>query len=177
MAEQPAKEQPVKEEPDDGLEAAEAEDEKDFQTQLKYLAAEFDNFRKRAAKEKKDASQSAVEKMVAELLPVLDDLDAAVAALETHGADKKTVDGVEMVRKKLLKILETKGLKRMEAAGKKFDVALHDAAGFEESGLEEGTITKEVQAGYMVGATVVRHAKVMLAKGPAKSEKQENASK
>jgi len=148
--------------------------EEDFETRLKYLAAEFDNFRKRAAKERKDAGQSAVEKIVAELLPVLDDFDATLKTLEESHADAKVVEGIRLVRKNLLKILEAKGLERIGAAGARFDVGLHEAAGFEETGTaEEGTIVREVQAGYAVGGTVVRHAKVIVAR---KNDKKEIAS-
>ncbi|MFH1107361.1 MAG: nucleotide exchange factor GrpE [Candidatus Micrarchaeota archaeon] len=138
-----------------------------YSSELKYLAAEFDNYKKRAAKERKAEGQAGVEKLVAELLPVLDDFDATLSALKEGGADAKVIDGVELLQKKLLKILEGKGLKRVQSVGERFDVGLHDAAGFEENdGAEDGSVVRELQAGYAVGDIVVRHAKVIVSKNP-----------
>lgn len=161
-------------------EAVEGEKPEDFEalaeeysSELKYLAAEFDNYRKRAARERKEASQAAVEKMAAELLPVLDDFDATIKALKDNGADEKTTGGVSLVQRKFLGILEGRGLKRIATVGQRFDVDLHEAAGFEEGDADDGIIVREVQAGYKVGKTVVRHAKVVVAKKKEAKEKEQ----
>jgi len=132
------------------------------------LAAEFDNYRKIAAREVEERTRLANENLIVDLLPVLDDLERFVSA----GEDGKNItdvkafyDGILLIYQKLKKILERWGLEAIEAVGKEFDVELHEALMTVES--EEhpaNTIVQELQRGYKLNDKVIRHAKVAVAK-------------
>jgi molecular chaperone GrpE len=138
----------------------EAADAKD-----KYLRlyADYDNFRRRTAKEKLELNQTASAEVIRDLLPVLDDMERAIEALEkTDGAS--TLDGVRLIYGKMLRLLEQKGLKVMEAKGNTFDTDLHDALAQIPAPSEDlkGKIVDVLEKGYMLNDKVIRHAKVVV---------------
>lgn len=124
------------------------------------LAAEFDNFRRRTAKEKIELIQTASKDVITDLLEVLDDIDRASAQLE--GKD----EGVLLVFNKLKNTLIAKGLKEMNAVGTEFDPELHDAITEISAPTPElvGKVLDEITKGYYLNDKIIRHAKVVVGK-------------
>jgi molecular chaperone GrpE len=137
------------------------------ETNEKYLRlySEFDNYRKRTSKERIDLSKTASEDMIINLLPVLDDFERALKAIEPNEQVNALREGVDLIYNKLQLILTQKGLKAMESIGNLFDPDLHEAiaqipAQDEES---KGKIFDEVVKGYYLFDKVIRYAKVVVA--------------
>jgi molecular chaperone GrpE len=123
--------------------------------------ADFQNYRRRVDIEKAETYQTAVGSIIKRYLPILDDLERALAACPT---DLPWVDGVELIYRKLQTILEAEGLKRIEAEGQMFDPNFHEAILQEPSeDHESGQIIAVVQNGYMLGERVIRPAQVRVA--------------
>ena len=140
----------------------ELEDVKD-----KYLRlySEFENFRRRTAKERMELVKTANEDLVLSLLPVVDDFERAQKALEETNQPKETLEGYQLIYNKLYKSLEQKGLKKIEVEkGSEFDTELHDAISqmpAPEDGLK-GKVIDVVEKGYYLGDKVIRFAKVVI---------------
>jgi molecular chaperone GrpE len=128
-------------------------------TRLQYLQADFDNYRKSLEKEREQAIQLAGETLVRDLLPVLDDLERALPALDLE----KNREGFELLARKLHRILESHGLRGIESQGRRFDPNLHEAIAKCESSEEEGTILEEYQKGYLLRSKVIRPSRVKIA--------------
>jgi molecular chaperone GrpE len=128
---------------------------------LQRLAAEFDNFRKRSAREQAALSERANERLVKELLPVLDDLGRALEAAADH-EEAKLEEGVRLVHRALSDVLTKEGLAEIETDGK-FDPHVHEALLSQPSDEEEGTVIEVVQKGYKLGDRVLRPARVVVA--------------
>jgi molecular chaperone GrpE len=147
--------------PDGAL--AEAEAKRD-----EYLAgwqrtqADFDNYRKRAAREQQLFAARAAERLVGKLLPVLDDLERAIEAAEQH-EEAKVIEGVDMTKSALAAALASEGLTEIPAEGA-FDPHVHEALLAQPAeGVEPGTIVQVVQRGYKLGDVVLRPARVIVA--------------
>ncbi|MGZ6346028.1 MAG: nucleotide exchange factor GrpE [Anaerolineales bacterium] len=123
--------------------------------------ADFQNYRRRVDADNKDTYQNAIGSIVKRYLPILDDLERALA---TRPADLAWVDGIELIYRKLKSILEAEGLKRIEAEGQMFDPNFHEAI-LQESceGFESGQVIAVVQNGYTLGDRVIRPAQVRVA--------------
>lgn len=134
--------------------------------QLKYLQADFDNYRKKFDKEKEMIINLAEERLVTDLLEILDDMGRMLSI------PRETVhrEGLEMLYKNFLKILQGHGLKRIDAVGAKFDPYYHEAFCVEMCDCEEGTIIEEFQPGYMLKLKVIRPAKVKIAEKKVQQE-------
>jgi molecular chaperone GrpE len=130
---------------------------------LKRVAAEFENYRKRVLRDQESLVARAHERLVKELLPVLDDLERALAAAEQH-EEAKLEEGVRLVHKELADALSREGLAEIETNGQ-FDPHVHEALLSQPSEAEEGSIIEVVQKGYVLGDRVVRPARVVVA-GP-----------
>ena len=128
------------------------------ENQYLYLQADFENYKKNAAREKEIFVKFANEELILKLLTVIDEFESAFKS----GNDDN--EGFKIIYKNLLKILEGEGLKPIETRGKKFDHNYHEALMQEDSDEEEGTILEEFQKGYMLHNTVIRHAKVKVAR-------------
>lgn len=137
--------------------------------QLKYLHADFDNYKKRFEKEKEQIIKLANESLIKELIVILDDFEASIKLIE----EEKNREGLLMLQKKFFQILETHGLKKIEALGKKIDPEFHEVLCKELSEREDGSILEEIQKGYLLCAKVIRPSKVKVSKC-LKSEKFEN---
>jgi len=126
------------------------------------LYAEFDNFRRRNAKERLDLIQNASQETLNALLPVLDDFERSLKASEQNIDGLK--EGVDLVYRKFNGILEAKGLKKMEALGKEFDADLHEAITQipVEDEKQKGLIVDVVEDGYVLNDKVIRFAKVII---------------
>jgi molecular chaperone GrpE len=143
----------------DELGALQAERDELFD-RLQRLAAEFDNFRKRAAREQGEMLARANERLVKELLPVLDDLGRALEAAAEH-EEGKLEEGVRLVHRSLASLLEREGLAEIETDGK-FDPHVHEALLTQPSELEEGSVLEVIQKGYRLGQRVLRPARVVV---------------
>jgi len=131
----------------------------------KRAAADFDNYKKRAHREREEYVALANERLVKDLLPILDDLERALAAVGEH--EEATVeDGVRLVYRSLASLLERNGVKEIETSGK-FDPHVHEALLSQPSEAEEGSVIDVVQQGYVIGDRVVRPARVVIAAAPA----------
>jgi molecular chaperone GrpE len=144
------------------LEALRAENEELIDT-LQRLQAEFDNYRKRAAREQESLVARAHERLVKELLPVVDDLERALVAAEQH-EEAKLEEGVRLVHRSLADALEREGLAEIETNGK-FDPHVHEALLTQPSEAEEGSVIEVLQKGYRLGDRVLRPSRVVVA-GP-----------
>lgn len=148
----------------DPLETAKAENAK-LRDQLLRTAADFDNFRKRSRRELGEAEKRAREDLIKELLPVFDNLERATAHAETATDVKALADGIGLVKRQFVDTLSKIGIERIQAQGKLFDPAFHEAVQqFETDEHPPGTVMHEVQAGYMQGEKLVRPAIVVVAK-------------
>jgi molecular chaperone GrpE len=145
---------------EDRLAQAEAKAEEHLDD-LKRLAAEFDNYRKRAARDQQQLVARAHERLVKELLPVLDDLERALEAAEQH-EEAKLEEGVGLVHRALEAALEREGLAEVETDGK-FDPHVHEALLSQPSEAEEGSVIEVLQKGYKLGDRVLRPARVVVA--------------
>jgi molecular chaperone GrpE len=129
---------------------------------LQRLKAEFDNYRKRAAREQSDIRSRAAERLVKELIPVLDDLERALDAAEEH-EEAKLEEGVRLVQRALADALQREGLAEIETNGK-FDPHIHEALLSQpDDELESGTVLQVLQKGYRLGDKVIRPARVIIA--------------
>jgi molecular chaperone GrpE len=129
---------------------------------LKRLAAEFENYRKRVARDQEALAARAGERLVKELLPILDDLERALEAAEEH-AEARLEDGVRLVHRQLASLLEREGLAEIETDGK-FDPHVHEALLSQPtSDQSEGTVIEVLQKGYRLGDRVLRPARVVVA--------------
>lgn len=128
------------------------------------LYSEFENFRRRTSKEKLDLISTANKDLMSELVPVLDDFERAISASETSEDFKALKEGIELVNSKLNKVLSVKGLKKMEVKkGDEFDDEIHEAITQIPAEADlEGKIVDVVEAGYKLGDSVVRFAKVVV---------------
>jgi molecular chaperone GrpE len=125
------------------------------------LAADFENFKKRAARERQEYVQLANERLIAELIPILDDLERALSAAEQH-EEAQLEDGVRLVHRALAGLLARNGVAPIETDGK-FDPHVHEALLSQPSESEEGSVLDVVQKGYKLGDRVVRPARVVVA--------------
>jgi len=126
------------------------------------LAADFDNYRKRVAREHAELAKRANERLLDELLPVLDDLERALEAAAQH-EEAKLEDGVKLVHQALSGLLERHGLTEIEADGA-FDPHVHEALLTQPGdGAAEGSVLQVLQKGYRLGERVLRPARVIVA--------------
>ncbi len=130
---------------------------------LKRVAAEFENYRKRVARDQQSLAARAHERLVKELLPVLDDLERALQAAEEH-QEGKLEDGVRLVQRELSEALAKEGLAEIETNGH-FDPHMHEALLSQPSDQDEGAILEVLQKGYRLGDRVLRPARVVISQG------------
>jgi molecular chaperone GrpE len=130
---------------------------------LRRLAAEFDNFRKRIARDQDALVARAAERLVRDLLPVLDDLERALVAAEEH-EEARLEEGVRLVHRSLADTLRKQGLAEIETNGR-FDPHVHEALLSQPSEAEEGSVIEVVQKGYKLGDHVLRPARVVVSQG------------
>jgi molecular chaperone GrpE len=143
------------------LAALEAERD-EYLNDLKRVAADFENYRKRAARDRESLVTRAHERLVKELLPVLDDLERALAAAEEH-EEAKLEEGVRLVHRELRSVLDREGLAEIETNGS-FDPHVHEALLTQPAGNHaEGSVLEVLQKGYRLGDRVLRPARVVVA--------------
>lgn len=145
-----------------------SESETELEDKYLRLAAEFDNYKKRAARQYADIIRNANEDLIQDLLTVLDDfhhaLESPNAANQTAG-NESLIAGMKMIYDKFLALLSGRGVKQIDAFGQPFDPQYHDAVMQMPSDKEEGTVIGVVAQGYMLNDKVIRHTKVVVASG------------
>jgi molecular chaperone GrpE len=146
--------------PVDPIAAVEAERD-EYLALAQRVQADFDNYRKRAIRDQERLVGHAHERLVRELLPVLDDLERALEAAAQH-EEAKLVEGVQLVEKALRSALAKEGLVEIETDGA-FDPHVHEALLTQPSEAESGAVVEVVQRGYRLGDKVVRPARVIVA--------------
>ena len=143
---------------------AELEAERDERlADLQRVAADFDNYKKRVARDQESIVARAHERLVRELLPVLDNLERALKAATEHD-EASLEEGVQLVHRHLLDVLTREGLVAIDADGK-FDPHEHEALLAQSSDEEEGTVIEVIQTGYRLGDRVLRPARVVVSAG------------
>jgi molecular chaperone GrpE len=133
-------------------------------TDLQRLQAEFLNYKRREAEAKAGLLEMARRDIVMQLLPVLDNIDRALTHRPAELADNAWAGGVEQVGKQALETLKKFGVERIESVGQPFDHNLHEAITYEEGEGDTEVVTEELQPGYKMGETVIRHAMVKVKK-------------
>ena len=130
------------------------------------LYAEFDNFRRRTAKEKNELAQTAGKDVIVSLLDVLDDMDRAEKQMHKSNDVQEIKEGVQLVFNKLRNTLDAKGLKAMESINQEFDVEKHEAITEIPAPSKDlkGKVIDEVQKGYYLNDKIIRFAKVVVGK-------------
>ena len=132
--------------------------------------ADFDNYKKRAAREKQDAIRFANEGLLEKLIPVLDSFDMALAAAQNNQTDvaQSLKTGINMVYQQLKSALTDAGLEEVDATGKAFDPNLHEAVSQQENAeLQEGQVVQQMRRGYKLRERLLRPATVVVSKRPA----------
>jgi molecular chaperone GrpE len=141
--------------------AAVARERDEYLDRLQRLKAEFDNYRKRSARDQESFAARANEALVKELLPVVDDLERALDAAERH-EEAKLEDGVRLIHQALSQVLRRQGLQLIDT-DRRFDPHVHEALLAQPSDEDEGTVIEVVQKGYQLGDRVLRPARVVVA--------------
>jgi len=148
--------------------AAKTKEVERLQDRLLRLQAEFDNYKKRMVREKTEFLKFANESLLLEFLPVLDNLERALASARAEAAPSALADGIEMIVRLFLGTLEKFGVKPMDAAGKPFDPSLHQAvAQVEAPDGSENLVVDEIQKGYLLEGRVLRPAMVRVSRAAA----------
>ena len=130
--------------------------------------ADFENYKKRAAREKEDAVKYANSSLLQRLVSILDNFELGLAAAKTESEQSPIYSGMILVQKQLNDLLEENGLQAIEAEGKKFDPNLHEAIAHEPSESAEGTVVRQARRGYRFKDRLLRPARVVVSSGPAK---------
>ncbi|GAW93452.1 nucleotide exchange factor GrpE [Calderihabitans maritimus] len=137
---------------------------------LQRLQADFDNYRRRSRKELQDMAEYASEKLILRLLPVLDNFERAIASAPEDQLAASYVDGVNMIYRQLVEVLQQEGVASIEAVGQPFDPEKHEAVmQIETSEYEDNTVVEELRKGYTLKGKILRPAMVKVAKKPLNS--------
>lgn len=128
------------------------------------LYSDFDNYKKRINRERIDLIKSAAQDVMISILPMLDDMERAIKAMNEAKDVNAVKEGVQLVYQKMKTITEGKGLKAMDAVGKDFDADLHDAIANVPvtNEKQKGKVIEEIEKGYYLNDKVIRHAKVIV---------------
>ena len=168
-AENAAETEPLSLEQIEDLKAKAAKADENWDRLLR-LTADFDNFKKRSARERLDSIKFANESLISKLIPILDSFDMAVtAATGTQGDALESIKtGVEMIHGQLKGILTESGVEEVDATNKDFDPVWHEAVSQQESAdVPEGKVLQQIRKGYKLKERLIRPASVVVAKQPA----------
>ncbi len=137
----------------------------DYINHIKRSQADFENYKKRIEKDRECASQRELEKLVSNLLPIIDTLERALAASKKNHDIGSLVCGIEMTQKNLCNILEKEGLKEIGCIGKEFDPNMHEALmTIESKDHKDNTVCEELEKGYTFKNKLIRASKVKVVK-------------
>lgn len=150
----------------------------ELKEQLLRQKAEFDNFRKRSKREMDDFRKYALENIILDLLEVCDNFERALTSFRDAEDVKSVINGVEMIFKQLISILEKEGLKKIECEGKEFDPHLHEALHHVKSDqYPDNTIVEICRPGYEFNSKVIRPAMVTVCQNPSDQDQDQDNSK
>lgn len=136
----------------------------EVQDRLLRTAAEFDNYRKRTERERRELAEAAGADLIGELLPVIDDLERALGIDANEPATAAYRKGIELIHRQVLEVVRRRGVEPLEVLGQDFDPAWHEAIASDPIGdHREGEITAEVRRGYRIGSRLLRPAMVKVA--------------
>lgn len=138
------------------------------------IAADYDNYKKRAEKEKSEFMKYATERFIKDLLPTMDDLERAIASSKDPNGFESFREGVQIIYKQLNNVLTKYNVTPIEAIGKKFDPNLHEAMMQMPSAKPEEDVIQEFQKGYILHDRVIRPSKVVVSAGNPLGEEDEN---
>jgi molecular chaperone GrpE len=171
---QPDETKPAAEgQPAERVEKTEPETPPDWEDRYLRLAAEFDNYRKRSARDFARIVKTAEGELILELTEVLDNLERALSPEHRNGGLEELVKGIELTREQFQSVLEKRGLTRMKSIGEPFDPEKHEAMmQMDSDDIPEGHVAGEIAVGYELGDRVLRHAKVIVSRGPAKKAEE-----
>ena len=144
------------------------EDSKRYLDNWRRAEADLQNFRRRSEQERADSSRFAGTSLILNLLPIVDDFERAFGSLDEHIAGMTWFDGVHLIYRKLIALLESAGVKPIKTEGETFDPAFHEAVAHVEG--EENKVISEVQRGYLLHDRVLRPAMVVVGKGGVRTE-------
>lgn len=152
----------------DSSEDAVARERDDLRERLLRAAAEFDNYRKRTDRERRELSDHIAADVIRDLLPVVDDLERALASPVEPGPGAERVaayrDGLDLIRRQLLEALKRRGVEPLDVVGQIFDPQWHEALAQEPAnGRRDGEIVAEIRRGYRIGTRLLRPALVKVA--------------
>jgi molecular chaperone GrpE len=148
------------------LAAAKADAER-FKDLALRTQADFDNYRKRVARERDEAVKFANSGLLERLLPVVDNFELGLDAAKKGGDTQAILDGINMVLRQIQDFLSDSGVQSIDAVGEKFDPNLHEAVAQEASAeVEEGHVIRQLRRGYKLKDRLLRPATVMISKGP-----------
>jgi molecular chaperone GrpE len=168
-------EQTVQDEVQRKLEAA-LKDAEMFKDQLRRKAAEFENYKRRNENEMRSLVENATERLILDLLPVIDDFDRFLRSSRDQKDYDALFKGIDLINNKLNRILSARGLAPFESTGKPFDVGYHDALlQIPRGDVPPNTVIEEVNRGFMLNDKVLRHAKVVVS-APADSRDEPTAT-
>ena len=155
-----------------------AEEVRHYKDRWVRLAAEFDNYKKRTGREFSALVKNAGESLITELLPILDNIERALQAPQTSDEARSFARGFEMIRQQFLEKLEKAGMKEISAEGESFDPTRHEAVMAVENGDQPAdTVVNVVEKGYTLNEKVLRAAKVIVTRPPAKVQNQGDTGK
>ncbi len=143
-----------------------AEERDEYLKLLQQTQAEFQNFQKRNQKEREQLRKFITSDILVDMFPVLDNLERATTAAQKAGESGSLVQGVQMVLKQFLELLQQYGVLKIEAEGQPFDPTLHEAITQGPSDLPQNTVIAVVETGYQMEGRVLRPAKVVVSAGP-----------
>ena len=145
--------------------------EKEYLELLQRSQADFINYKRRVEREREEQAKFAEAELISKLLPILDDFNRAQRAMPPEIAEADWARGIELVKKKLMGVLEEQGLSKVEAEGKDFDPQEHEALVYEESDeYEEGKVKAVISDGYRLHGRVIRPAQVAVSRGIKRSK-------
>ena len=150
--------------PEDALARA-REDASKYMANWQRAEADFQNYKKRTDQEREELRRFGNVSLIINLLPVIDDFERAFSSLDSHLAGLSWFDGIYLIYRKLIQLMENAGVRPIESEGQPFDPRLHEAVAHVEG--EEGKVLSEVQRGYKLHDRVLRPAMVVVGKGKA----------
>jgi len=149
----------------------------EYLTRLKYMQADFENLKKRLEKQMKEVEAHCNERLIVDLLEVVDELNVAVESGGSSNCSERIVQGVQMTLKKLRKLLEKEEVSPIESVGEPFDPSKHLAtAKIVKKDVEEGKVVEEVRKGYIMKGKVIRPSIVKVSVKPSKLQQEMNTN-
>ena len=149
----------------------------EYLTRLKYMQADFENLKKRLEKQMKEVEAHCNERLIVDLLEVVDELNVAVESGGSSNCSERIVQGVQMTLKKLRKLLEKEEVSPIECVGEPFDPSKHLAtAKIVKKDVEEGKVVEEVRKGYIMKGKVIRPSIVKVSVKPSKLQQEMNTN-